>query len=83
MADGWSIGYDQRFGKFKRLQQCFLYARYEPDSNYYAHPLDVRSLFPSSVLILSEGMWTVQRRSRFKRGKSHSYRFRLAPKRRR
>ncbi|KAG8932173.1 hypothetical protein FRC01_000152, partial [Tulasnella sp. 417] len=39
-ADGWSIGWDDRWPKEKRIQQCLLYARYGPHENLYAHPLD-------------------------------------------
>ncbi|KAF8340462.1 copper amine oxidase [Cantharellus anzutake] len=39
-ADGWAIGYDERFPNTTRLQQCLLFARFKPDSNLYAHPLD-------------------------------------------
>ncbi|PWY98606.1 hypothetical protein BCV70DRAFT_34424 [Testicularia cyperi] len=38
-ADGWSVGWDQRFGD-KRVQQCLLYARFDPHENLYAHPMD-------------------------------------------
>ncbi|QRW02902.1 primary-amine oxidase [Ceratobasidium sp. AG-Ba] len=39
-ADGWSLGYDERFPQKLRLQQCILFARFEKDENLYAHPLD-------------------------------------------
>ncbi|KAG8954280.1 hypothetical protein FRC04_000505 [Tulasnella sp. 424] len=39
-ADGWSIGWDDRWPKEKRIQQCLLYARYGSHENLYAHPLD-------------------------------------------
>ncbi|KAJ9090730.1 hypothetical protein QFC19_009472 [Naganishia cerealis] len=39
-CDGWTIGYDERFPATKRIQQCMTYARFEEDSNLYAHPLD-------------------------------------------
>jgi primary-amine oxidase len=38
-ADGWAIGYDDRFPKSTRLQQAFLYARFSEHENLYAHPL--------------------------------------------
>lgn len=38
-ADGWSIGWDERFPG-KRVQQCITFARYGKDENLYAHPLD-------------------------------------------
>lgn len=37
-CDGWSIGYDTRFDKRLRLQQCLLFARFSEHSNLYAHP---------------------------------------------
>lgn len=39
-ADGWAIGYDDRFPQSARLQQCLLFARFAPDTNLYAHPMD-------------------------------------------
>ncbi|WAR64095.1 hypothetical protein PtB15_16B255 [Puccinia triticina] len=39
-GDGWALGYDSRFGNFKRLQQCLMYARLVEHGNLYAHPLD-------------------------------------------
>lgn len=39
-ADGWAIGYDDRFPKHTRLQQAFVFARYSEHENLYAHPLD-------------------------------------------
>ncbi|KAJ9114677.1 hypothetical protein QFC22_005553 [Naganishia vaughanmartiniae] len=39
-CDGWTIGYDERFPATRRIQQCMTYARFEEDSNLYAHPLD-------------------------------------------
>ena len=38
-ADGWAIGYDDRFPKHQRLQQAFLFARFSEHDNLYAHPL--------------------------------------------
>ena len=38
-ADGWSIGWDERFPK-KRVQQAICFARFSKDENLYAHPLD-------------------------------------------
>ncbi|KAI9623240.1 hypothetical protein H4Q26_014736 [Puccinia striiformis f. sp. tritici PST-130] len=40
-ADGWAMGFDSRFGNFKRLQQCLMYARLVEHGNLYAHPLDM------------------------------------------
>ena len=39
-CDGWTIGYDERFPATRRIQQCMTYARFQEDSNMYAHPLD-------------------------------------------
>lgn len=38
-ADGWAIGYDERFPKNQRIQQALLFARYSPHENLYAHPM--------------------------------------------
>jgi primary-amine oxidase len=39
-ADGWAIGYDDRFPKSIRVQQAFLFARLSEHENLYAHPMD-------------------------------------------
>ncbi|KAH9808730.1 copper amine oxidase [Melampsora americana] len=41
-CDGWAIGFDPElsFASPGRFQQCLMYARPEPHSNIYAHPLD-------------------------------------------
>jgi primary-amine oxidase len=39
-ADCWSIGYEERFGEGRRLQQAFVYARKKEHEHLYAHPLD-------------------------------------------
>jgi len=57
-ADGWSIGYDDRFGKERRLQQCMVFARYGPHENLYAHPLDFFPVLDSNTF---EGMqWQIE-----------------------
>lgn len=38
-ADGWSIGWDERWPK-RRVQQAICFARFGKDENLYAHPLD-------------------------------------------
>lgn len=38
-ADGWSIGYDERFPKSLRVQQALMFARFGTHENLYAHPL--------------------------------------------
>jgi len=52
-ADGWSIGYDDRFGKKRRLQQCMVFACFGPHENLYAHPLDFFPILDSNTY---EGM---------------------------
>lgn len=55
-ADGWSIGYDERFPQSRRIQQCLLFARLDQDENFYAHPLDlcvIRGAHGSYLLIVS------------------------------
>lgn len=37
-ADGWAIGYDDRFPKHQRIQQALLFARLSEHDNLYAHP---------------------------------------------
>jgi len=39
-ADGWAIGYDDRFPKAQRIQQALLFARFSQHDNLYAHPMD-------------------------------------------
>lgn len=54
-ADGWSIGWDERWPNSKRVQQCLLYARLSPDANIYAHPLvSIRDY--SELPILTQGL---------------------------
>lgn len=38
-ADGWAIGYDDRFPLTARIQQGLCFARYSEHENLYAHPL--------------------------------------------
>lgn len=38
-ADGWTIGWDPRFPRNRRLQQALLFARFNEHDNLYAHPL--------------------------------------------
>ena len=38
-ADGWAIGYDDRFSLTTRIQQGLCFARYSEHENLYAHPL--------------------------------------------
>ncbi|ODV89528.1 hypothetical protein CANCADRAFT_45945 [Tortispora caseinolytica NRRL Y-17796] len=39
-CDPWTIGYDERFGTSKRLQQALMYYRSDEDDSQYSHPLD-------------------------------------------
>ncbi|ODV61269.1 amine oxidase [Ascoidea rubescens DSM 1968] len=39
-CDPWTIGYDERWGSAKRLQQAFMYWRSNEDDSQYSHPLD-------------------------------------------
>ena len=38
-ADGWAIGYDERFPSTLRIQQALLFARWDRHENLYAHPM--------------------------------------------
>lgn len=38
-ADGWAIGYDERFPKSLRVQQGLVFARLSKHENLYAHPM--------------------------------------------
>ncbi|GMM28041.1 hypothetical protein DAMA08_007570 [Martiniozyma asiatica (nom. inval.)] len=39
-CDPWTIGYDERWGSGKRLQQALVYYRSHEDDSQYSHPLD-------------------------------------------
>lgn len=39
-ADGWAIGYDERFPMSARVQQALVFARFSEHENLYAHPMD-------------------------------------------
>ncbi|KAG7888452.1 hypothetical protein KL936_003664 [Ogataea polymorpha] len=39
-CDPWTIGYDERWGTGKRLQQALVYYRSDEDDSQYSHPLD-------------------------------------------
>lgn len=49
-ADGWSIGYDDRFDAGLRLQQCLVYARKSEHENLYAHPMDFSVVIDSNAM---------------------------------
>lgn len=39
-CEPWTIGYDERWGSGKRLQQALMYYRHDEDDSQYSHPLD-------------------------------------------
>lgn len=39
-CDAWTIGYDERWGASRRLQQALMYYRSNEDDSHYSHPLD-------------------------------------------
>lgn len=39
-CDAWTIGYDERWGATRRLQQALMYWRSDEDDSHYSHPLD-------------------------------------------
>lgn len=39
-CDAWTIGYDERWGASRRLQQALMYWRSDEDDSQYSHPLD-------------------------------------------
>ncbi|EGV66032.1 peroxisomal copper amine oxidase [Yamadazyma tenuis] len=39
-CDSWTIGYDERWGASRRLQQALIYWRSHEDDSHYSHPLD-------------------------------------------
>ena len=45
-ADGWAIGYDERFPLTTRIQQGLCFARYSEHENLYAHPLVLNAPTP-------------------------------------
>lgn len=48
-ADGWAIGYDERFPLTTRVQQAFCFARYSEHENLYAHPLDFIPIVDTAI----------------------------------
>lgn len=39
-CDAWTIGYDERWGASRRLQQALMYWKSHEDDSHYSHPLD-------------------------------------------
>lgn len=39
-CDAWTIGYDERWGASRRLQQALMFWRSDEDDSQYSHPLD-------------------------------------------
>ncbi|CAB83008.1 Amine oxidase [Schizosaccharomyces pombe] len=39
-CDPWTIGYDERYGNTRRMQQAMMYYRSNEDDSQYSHPLD-------------------------------------------
>lgn len=39
-CDAWAIGYDERWGTERRLQQALMYWKSDEDDSHYSHPLD-------------------------------------------
>ncbi|KAK9469689.1 copper amine oxidase [Lipomyces arxii] len=49
-CDPWTIGYDERFGTERRLQQAIMYYRSDEDDSQYSHPLDFCPIFDTETL---------------------------------
>lgn len=47
-ADGWSIGWDNRFPG-KRVQQCLTFARFSEHENLYAHPMEFMPILDNNT----------------------------------
>lgn len=39
-CDAWAVGYDERWGTERRLQQALMYWKSDEDDSHYSHPLD-------------------------------------------
>ena len=48
-CDAWTIGYDERWGASRRLQQALLYYRPHPDSCQYQYALDFCPIFDTDL----------------------------------
>lgn len=47
-CDPWTIGFDDRWGAERRLQQAFLYYRSHQDDSQYSHPLDFTPIYDAT-----------------------------------
>lgn len=47
-CDPWTIGYDERWGSSKRLQQALMYYRDDEDDSQYSHPFDFCPIFDAN-----------------------------------
>lgn len=47
-CDPWTIGYDERWGSSRRLQQAFMYYREDEDDSQYSHPFDFTPIFDAN-----------------------------------
>ncbi|KAK9452253.1 copper amine oxidase [Limtongia smithiae] len=48
-CDPWTIGYDERFGTERRLQQAIMFYRADIDDSQYSHPLDFCPIFDTET----------------------------------
>ncbi|KAK9478560.1 copper amine oxidase [Lipomyces japonicus] len=48
-CDPWTIGYDERFGTSRRLQQALMYYRSDEDDSQYSHPLDFCPIYDTET----------------------------------
>ncbi|KAK9462691.1 copper amine oxidase [Lipomyces oligophaga] len=48
-CDPWTIGYDERWGTERRLQQAIMYYRSDIDDSQYSHPLDFCPIFDTET----------------------------------
>ncbi|KAK9377811.1 copper amine oxidase [Lipomyces chichibuensis] len=48
-CDPWTIGYDERFGNERRLQQAIMFYRSDEDDSQYSHPLDFCPIFDTET----------------------------------
>lgn len=61
-CDPWTIGYDERFGTERRLQQAIMFYRSDIDDSQYSHPLDFCPIFDTETCeIIAIDIPTVRR----------------------